>query len=111
MNSLTGPVQIDTSLFINNTNAFVGSYEIPVAATQGSPKVASITAAVSLHAIAVFTGANVEEMLKTAIQTAERAAAKMESSGADYKKSEAEYYETLDEMRRQFEQLLIDSCT
>jgi hypothetical protein len=77
MNSLTGPVQIDTNLFINNTNGFVGSYEVPVAATLGSPKVTKITAAVSLHAIAVFTGANVEDMLKTAIQTVERAAAKM----------------------------------
>ena len=100
MNSLTGPVQIDTNLFINNTNAFVGSYEIPVAATLGSPKVTEITAAVSLHAIAVLTGANVEEMLKTAIQTAERAAAKMEIEGADYTESEAEYHRTLHEMWR-----------
>lgn len=110
MNSLTGPVQIDTSLFINNTNSFVGSYEVPVAATLGSPKVASITAAVSLHAIAVFTGANIEDMLKNEIQTVERAAYRMESNADNYKVSKAEYDKTLHEMWRQFEQLLIDSC-
>ncbi len=55
MNSLTGPVQMDTNLLINSTNSFVGSYEVPVADADGSPKVASLTAAVSLHAIAVFT--------------------------------------------------------
>jgi hypothetical protein len=50
-----GPVQMDTNLFINNTISFVGSYEHPVKNAKTSPKVASLTSAVSLHAVAVFT--------------------------------------------------------
>ena len=100
VNSLTGPAQIDTSLYINSTNSFVGSYAIPVAATLGSPKVASITAAVSLHAIAVLTGTNIEEMLQTAITIVERAAAKMASNANNVKASKKEFHNALHEMWR-----------
>ena len=73
MNSLTGPVQMDTNLFINSTNSFVGSYEVPVADADGSPKVASLTAAVSLHAVAVFTSSTIEAKLRSEMGAAERA--------------------------------------
>ena len=63
MNSLLGPVQMDTSLYISNTNSFVGTYEEPVAKATGSPKVSSITGAVSLQAIAVVNDATLRIML------------------------------------------------
>ena len=73
MNSLLGPVQLDTSLFINNTSFLVGSYEQPVAKAVGGPKVRSLTSAVSLHAVGVVTRATLEILLRDEIDALERA--------------------------------------
>lgn len=72
MNSLMGPVQMDTNLFINNTISFVGSYEHPVADAKTSPKVDSLTSAVSLHAVAVFTNSIINIKLQDLTTRVER---------------------------------------
>ena len=72
MNSLMGPVQMDTNLFINNTISFVGSYEVPVADAKASPKVDSLTSAVSLHALAVFTNSFINIKLEDLTTRVER---------------------------------------
>lgn len=61
--SLTGPVQMDACFFLGHTNMFVGAYEKPVREKPHKPKVAELTAAVALHAIAVIPSASIDSRL------------------------------------------------
>jgi len=98
MNSLLGPVQMDTSLYISNTNSFVGTYEAPVAKAIGSPKVSSITGAVSLQAIAVVNNQTLKIMLSKEIQAVEKA----------FDDNSPKYEQLLEEMWLKLEKLVID---
>ena len=104
MNSLMGPVQMDTNLFINNTISFVGSYEVPVADAIASPKVVSpkvdsLTSAVSLHALAVFTNSFINIKLEDLTTRVER------MDGEDWR----ECAKAQEEMWIRTESLLIDA--
>ena len=99
MNSLMGPVQMDTNLFINNTISFVGSYEVPVADAIASPKVDSLTSAVSLHALAVFTNSFINLKLEDLTTRVER------MDGEDWR----ECAKAQEEMWIRTESLLIDA--
>ena len=99
MNSLMGPVQMDTNLFINNTISFVGSYEVPVADAIASPKVDSRTSAVSLHALSVFTNSFINIKLEDLTTRVER------MDGEDWR----ECAKAQEEMWIRTESLLIDA--
>lgn len=57
--SLTGPVHMDARLSIGHTNMFVGTYD-PLTLASDVPKVAELTATLSLQALAVFTRVGIE---------------------------------------------------
>ena len=99
MNSLMGPVQMDTNLFINNTISFVGSYEVPVADAIASPKVDSLISAVSLHVLAVFTNSFINIKLEDLTTRVER------MDGEDWR----ECAKAQEEMWIRTESLLIDA--